>query len=328
MTHPNEEELIEDYYAGLSSELKVHLDACSECACLYRNICETLDSVSDSASETPLPERDEAYGARVWARLQPHLPPGNSKLRRVSRWLLVPALAALLALVFAAGMWTERVRTAPIVLTGPHIATVTFPQPSVVVQGTPKKPARKGPKPRFAPSDTDQDQKRVALNTRLSEDQPAAMPELPDMITGPTSDKTREHALFVLEQSDAPEARQALLEFARQSANPPLQSKAIRMLGISGDADTLLAILKQEKDPTARAAAVNSLAAVNGGGALLTSVYRSDTNAFVRRAVLNALAAQHNDAALSELAREETDLRQKVEILRRLDSLARISPAR
>jgi hypothetical protein len=342
-------------------------------------------------------------------------------------------MAALTAVVFIAGMFTERKRTASIIAKPESVVATAKPEQSPAVIQPPQKTFRK-PSPAqhrqtarqhqpaqvrvkqtaadiSTPSDSDQDQKLLALNSRLSGNDATAMPELLEMINGGTSDKTKEHALFVLAQDDSPEARNALLHFARQSSNPLLQTRALRMMSmtggegarkelttlytsssdqelkrkilnelmvtgskstllavarnesdpglrnsaitnlsitgaqaelsqlyrsaapndekkqilnsvfLTGDPNMLLAILKQEKDPALRVAAINSLAAMNGRGAVLINVYRTDSSDAVRQAVLDALAVQHNNSALFELAREETDLRKKAEILRRIDAL-------
>jgi hypothetical protein len=107
MIHPDEEQLVDAFYQGLPADLKSHLEACTECGQLYRGICETMLA----ADESTVPERGSGYGAEVWARLAPQLPPGKARIGWARWWFLAPATTALLAAVFVAGMLTEHKRT-------------------------------------------------------------------------------------------------------------------------------------------------------------------------------------------------------------------------
>ncbi|MGH9582716.1 MAG: hypothetical protein ACRD4O_07260 [Bryobacteraceae bacterium] len=100
MIHPKEEQLPEAYYDG-NAEARRHVEHCSECAARFAR----LKSFLDSLPAFPVPERGDSYGAEVWTRVLPHLPqPRSGRLRR---WMPIPALTALLAIAFAAGMLTE-----------------------------------------------------------------------------------------------------------------------------------------------------------------------------------------------------------------------------
>jgi hypothetical protein len=111
MKHLSEEELVEGYYGGLSESAALHLAECAECRALFERQSELLDAVR----EYPVPERGPGYGAEVWVRMLPRLPRPKQSWWRM--WALVPAVAALLALAFLAGRWTERT-TAVAGLTG------------------------------------------------------------------------------------------------------------------------------------------------------------------------------------------------------------------
>ena len=111
MTHLDEEQLVQAYYGETSDAFRRHLEECSECRAGFDRLKDLLDSVADY----PVPERDEAYGAEVWARLAPHLPlakPRPGWFLWLSRWwLLGPALATLLTIAFLGGMLTEKRQT-------------------------------------------------------------------------------------------------------------------------------------------------------------------------------------------------------------------------
>jgi hypothetical protein len=341
MTHPTEEEMVDRYYSDAEAGFEEHLAICQECRALYRAICETLEMAADH----PVPARGPDYGSQVWARVSAQLP---AKARK--NWLLVPALAAGLGVMFAAGMWTEHLRkeVPPLQVTFVHA-----PAP-VLVQ-----PAAKKPRPVRVLTDAEQDKKLLALNSLLEADAKSALPKVLAMVNGKTSDRTKEHALFVLAQSDSPDARAALMNIARDAAKPELQTKAVRMMVVMGEggprkevavpdrvtvftlkgaptaekkqilnsvflaanSQVLLDVLKKQPDAGVRAATIRSLAVMGERSNVLTDVYRTDSDDGVRRAVLDVLVVQQNGEALSELARDEPDAQRKKEILSRLATI-------
>lgn len=103
MTHLSEEQLVQAYYAEDETGLE-HIRECPECHAAFERLSEVLGLVG----QYPAPERNSSYGAEVWARLTPHLPLARPRSRWLSWWALGPAFAAVLALVFWAGMLTDR----------------------------------------------------------------------------------------------------------------------------------------------------------------------------------------------------------------------------
>jgi hypothetical protein len=101
MSHLNEEELTDAFYARLRP---LHLKECAECRAAFDRLKDILDSVRDY----PVPARGPAYGAEVWTRLLPQLPPPKPRPAWLRWWTLAPALASLLLIAFLAGMLTER----------------------------------------------------------------------------------------------------------------------------------------------------------------------------------------------------------------------------
>jgi hypothetical protein len=102
MKHLSEQAMVEAYYGSLPESAARHLAECEEC----RAIFERQSAVLDAVRGYPVPERGPGYGGEVWARVLPHLERPKQLWWRVS--MLVPAVAALLALAFVAGRWTER----------------------------------------------------------------------------------------------------------------------------------------------------------------------------------------------------------------------------
>ena len=109
MNHLSEEELILHYYGEEDGTLAAgrHLDECAECRALYGSLQRVLNMVEASS----VPEVAPDYDARVWERLERHLPARRRWWRAGPAWRWVAAGAAfagLLAAAFAAGRFYRR----------------------------------------------------------------------------------------------------------------------------------------------------------------------------------------------------------------------------
>jgi hypothetical protein len=109
MTHLSDDELVLTYYreGGGPADAGEHIESCAACRERFEKLAMALRTVESA----PIPERDESYGAQVWARLQPRL---EEERRR--RWwhsaaaaitwprlAMGGAVAALLVAAFLAG---------------------------------------------------------------------------------------------------------------------------------------------------------------------------------------------------------------------------------
>ncbi len=107
MNHAGDEDLILLAY-GEESPAGRHVDACPRCRLRVSRMSEFLSSLE----ETPVPERDQAYGREVWRRLAPRL--AQAPVHRPpfgSTWnlLRIAAVAALVAVAFLVGRtWPRR----------------------------------------------------------------------------------------------------------------------------------------------------------------------------------------------------------------------------
>lgn len=100
--HLNDEQLMDAYYG--ESGFFEHLNVCPEC----RSQLDHLREVLDTFHHHPVPPRDPAYGAAVWTRLLPKLPPGHQPQVWRRWWILMPAFAAILVMAFVTGRLVER----------------------------------------------------------------------------------------------------------------------------------------------------------------------------------------------------------------------------
>jgi hypothetical protein len=104
MNHLSEDQLVTAYYDGPDIDQKSHLDSCVDCQASFARLRQFLDESRDF----PVPERNSAYGAEVWARLQPRLIPPAPRPAWLRWWALSPALAAVVALAFFAGVILQK----------------------------------------------------------------------------------------------------------------------------------------------------------------------------------------------------------------------------
>jgi hypothetical protein len=114
MNHLVEEQLIEHFYSskdGADTPVSRHLESCAECAHAYAALQSDLAEVG----KVEPPERDSAYGARVWQSIGPLLP---NYERHMPSWVrgwwwrglsYAAACALLVAGAFLAGRsWEHR----------------------------------------------------------------------------------------------------------------------------------------------------------------------------------------------------------------------------
>jgi hypothetical protein len=183
----------------------------------------------------------------------------------------------------------------------------------------------------------DEELKLLALNALAHSAPEQAIPMLQQLLQGTASPRVKERALFVLAQSDAPQARAILVTTAR-SANPDLQRRAIDYLGVHGSADNravladlyqggdvvvkrrvlraymvagdrtrVLAAATSEPAAELRAEAVKQLGVMNAQDELW-QLYQKETAVEVKRQILQALFVGGGSTRLVELARTEPNL--------------------
>ena len=122
---------------------------------------------------------------------------------------------------------------------------------------------------------TDEDIKLLALRGLMQSDPDRAVPMVEQLLSGSSSIKVKENALFVLSQSRSARAREILGNIAKGNGNPDLQMRAIRYLGV-----------------------------MNGPGndQILEDAYRASTDEAVKRAIIRSFMVSGNRARLTTIA--------------------------
>jgi hypothetical protein len=198
----------------------------------------------------------------------------------------------------------------------------------------------------------DEELKLLALRGVMQTDPDKGLPIIEKMLASGATPRVRDRALFVLSQSRSAKARDIMIATARNNANPELQVRAIRYLGMmggpedrellagiyrsssdaavkrsilqsymmSGNVEKLSEAAKGEKDPELKRIAIRNLGMMNrpGTAEILLSIYKDDTSVESRKTVVNALFMQRNAKALVDLARGEKDPQIKKEIVSKL----------
>lgn len=198
-------------------------------------------------------------------------------------------------------------------------------------------------------STADEEIKLIAINSLMQSDPSTAFPALQKVLQGGSSVQVKERALFVLTQNSTPEARKLLGSIAANSANPDLQMRAIRYVGLmgsdearkelegiyksssdgrvkrailqsfmrSGSRSFLLNAAKSESDPELRQDAIRQLA-LSGGQDELWQLYQSSNSTDDKSAILKSMFLSHNSTRLGELARTEKDPKLRVSAIKSL----------
>jgi len=146
MKHVSEEQLVEHFYGEGSDHVGTHLASCDQCA---RALAELEDDLAELKSQ-PVPERDAAYGERVWLSIGTRLEayPGRKKDWLQGGWLkhrsfytglgrglgYAVACSLLLSAAFFAGrVWEQQKKQVPIASVPMRVQPPVKPQQQRVV---------------------------------------------------------------------------------------------------------------------------------------------------------------------------------------------------
>jgi HEAT repeat protein len=205
------------------------------------------------------------------------------------------------------------------------------------------------PRPEAA---ADEDLQLIALNALLAADSSKAIPMLERFLSSSSSRKLRDRALFVLTQSDEPQARAIVADIARGRRQIDLQRSAIRYLGVfgsaesrkalseiyagssdvsikkavlqaymvSGDTQSVLAAARGESSPDLRQAAIQQLGAM-GAQSELWDMYQSSSDVPTRKAILHGMFIGGGDERLIALSRSEQNPELRRAVVRNLGLL-------
>ncbi len=154
----------------------------------------------------------------------------------------------------------------------------------------------------------DEETKLMALRGLMNSDPDRAIPIIEQMLSGTSSPKVKDRALFVLSQSGSARAREVIGNVARGSANPDLQLRAIKYVGVMGgeaNRQMLADVYRGSTDPAVKRAIIRSFM-VSGDRARLVALAKTETNADLRGDAVQQLGVMGAHAELAELYQAET----------------------
>jgi HEAT repeat protein len=91
----------------------------------------------------------------------------------------------------------------------------------------------------------------------------------------------------------------------------------------NSNAEKLLEVVRNEKDPKVRANAVRVLATQKTGvnADTMVSLYNAEQDSQIKLSIVDGLYSQHNAQALVDIARAEKDPKMKLRIVERLSNM-------
>lgn len=191
--------------------------------------------------------------------------------------------------------------------------------------------------PLSADLQNDEELKLIALNGLVDTAPDRAIPALRDLLKKGSSPRLKERALFVLAQSNSPQGREILTQYAKGAGNPDLQLKAVEYLGMgrgkenlpllaeiysssndtairrrvlraymnAREKDRLLEAAKSEADADLRREAIMFLGSMRAEPELL-QLYSAESKPELRRHIIHGLMAAQSAKGLVEVARKES----------------------
>ena len=148
--------------------------------------------------------------------------------------------------------------------------------------------------------------------------------------------RDKDRLLQAAKSEKSPELREfAIGNLAGNNGNPELwqlyQAETttegklllLRYMHSNGNADKLLEVVRNEKDPKVRMDAMRALASQRAGvsGDTLVSLYTAEQDPQIKQSILDGLSGQRNAKAMVDIARAEKDTKMKLRIVERLGNM-------
>ncbi|MFL6198774.1 MAG: HEAT repeat domain-containing protein [Thermoanaerobaculia bacterium] len=171
-------------------------------------------------------------------------------------------------------------------------------------------------------AEEDEDLKLYALSGLMNHNPQKALPLVQQYLNGKHSQENKEKALFLLTQSELPQARQSLLQIVRGSEHPELRVQAIQYVGTVAEDDRSLlgeldGLYSSTQDRRVRAAVIEAYGIAEHKAGLL-AVFRSEKDPGLRRQAIDMLSGAEAVAELKSLLQSEPDTEIRRALIRAL----------
>jgi HEAT repeats len=148
--------------------------------------------------------------------------------------------------------------------------------------------------------------------------------------------RDKDHLLQAAKSEKSPELREfAISALSNNNGTPELwqlyqaetttegKLQLLRYMHSNSNADKLLEVVRNEKDPKVRADAMRALASQRAGVSAdaMVSLYSAEQDAQIKMSIVDGLYSQRNAKALVEIARGEKDTKMKLRIVERLSNM-------
>lgn len=194
----------------------------------------------------------------------------------------------------------------------------------------------------------DDEMKMIALQALMDQNEDRALPILEKILTGNSSQRVKDKAMFVLSQNESPSAQKLLGDIALGNKYPELQEKAIHYLAIeggrageqlvriynstsdlkmkkavlrafvvSGDQERAFALAQKETSPELKSEAIRTLG-VMGDTKGLRQLYKQATSTAAKKEIIHSLGVGGDTDGLIEISKAETDPEVKAEVIHSL----------
>jgi hypothetical protein len=194
----------------------------------------------------------------------------------------------------------------------------------------------------------DEDLKLLALNSLMNTEPERAIPLLEKVLQTSQSKRLRDRALFVLAQSDSPQAQNIMSRIAKGEQYPELQMQAIHQIGvvnssdknmqtlsqiysttnnyevkrtilhtfgIGGESQRLMQAARTEKDPKLQRDAIHGLG-ISGAQTELRQLYKELPGEDVKSSILDAFIVSGDSEGFMNVAKTETNPKLRKQAIR------------
>ena len=120
-------------------------------------------------------------------------------------------------------------------------------------------------------------------------------------------------------------AHTELAELYQSETSIDVKKSIIQAMFVGGNAEKLIDLARNEKEPQLRRVAVRNLGLMGSSrtGDAIKAIYQSDSTPEIRREAINALFLQNNGRVMVELARAEKDPAMKKEMVMKMSVMSR-----
>lgn len=163
---------------------------------------------------------------------------------------------------------------------------------------------------------SDDEIKLIAIDSLMNSDDERAIPILEKFLSGNSSMKLKDRALFVLSQKSSPKAQDLLGKIAVGQDYPDLQTRAIHYLGIEGGRanQTLASVYSNSKDPEIKKSVLHALM-VSGDKNRVFAIARQEPSTDLKLEAIHQLGVMGAHEELHQLYKESNNREIKQELL-------------